>query len=550
MESFLGSIQRFGVGRLAAMLGVGAGVVAVLVALIMFMGKEPSELLYSNLDLKEASDVTQALDQAGIKYETKGDGSTIMVARDKVASARLMVAGKGLVSSGSIGYEIFDGNNALGQTDFVQQLNRQRALQGELERTIKAMQGVNSVRVHLVLPKRQLFEEDAEQPSAAVTIGVGAREPSSDMVRAIQNLVSSSVPNMKAEKVAVIDQHGKTLSAPSDESLAGKEAQDRKTEVEQRIAKTVKDMIEGVLGPGKARVNVTADLDLNRVTTQEERFDPDGQVVRSESTNESSSQENKNEDNAGTTATANVPGQAANNGFQQLGSRAGANESVTNYEISKSVKTTVQEPGTIKKVAVAVAIDGITAPPGKDGKPGAYTPRSAQEIQQIEDLVKTAVGFDATRGDQVKVTNIKFPQPEDQGLEKQGLLSGFDKNDIMRFAELGVLGVVALLILLFAVRPFIKNLSEPQTVAALPGPGQPMTRLVTLSDGTQQQVVVDESGEPLAIAGPVSDIDQRIDIAKIEGQVKASSIKRVSEFVEKHPEESVAILRNWLHESN
>lgn len=549
MESFLGSIQRFGVGRLAAMLGVGAGVVAVLVALIMFMGREPNELLYSNLDLKEASDVTQALSQAGIKFETKGDGSTILVPRDKVASARLMVAGKGLVSSGSIGYEIFDGGNALGQTDFVQQLNRQRALQGELERTIKAMQGVNSVRVHLVLPKRQLFEEDAEQPSAAVTIGVGSREPSSDMVHAIQNLVSSAVPNMKAEKVAVIDQHGKTLSAPSDESLAGKEAQDRKTEAEARIAKTVKDMIDGVLGPGKARVNVTAELDLNRVTTQEERFDPDGQVVRSESTNESNSQENKNEDNSGTTAAANVPGQAAG-GFQQLGSRAGANESVTNYEISKSVKTTIQEPGTIKKVAVAVAIDGVTAPPGKDGKPGAYTPRSAQEIQQIEDLVKTAVGFDAARGDQVKVTNIKFPQPEDQGLEKQGLLAGFDKNDIMRAAELGVLGIVAILILLFAVRPFIKNLSEPNVVASLPSSGTPVTRMITLSDGTQQQVVVDEDGEPLAIAGPVSDIDARIDIAKIEGQVKASSIKRVSEFVEKHPEESVAILRNWLHESS
>lgn len=531
------------------MLGVGAGVVAVLVALIMFMGREPNELLYSNLDLKEASDVTQALSQAGIKFETKGDGSTILVPRDKVGSARLMIAGKGLVSSGSIGYEIFDGGNALGQTDFVQQLNRQRALQGELERTIKSMQGVNSVRVHLVLPKRQLFEEDSEQPSAAVTIAVGSREPSTDMVHAIQNLVSSAVPNMKAEKVAVIDQHGKTLSAPSDESLAGKEAQDRKVEAEARIAKTVKDMIEGVLGPGKARVNVTAELDLNRVTTQEERFDPDGQVVRSESTNESNSQENKNEDNSGTTAAANVPGQGAG-GFQQLGSRAGANESVTNYEISKSVKTTVQEPGTIKKVAVAVAIDGVTAPPGKDGKPGAYTPRSAQEIQQIEELVKTAVGFDAARGDQVKVTNIKFPQPEDQGLEKQGLLAGFDKNDIMRFAELGVLGIVAILILLFAVRPFIKNLSEPNVVASLPGPGQPVTRMITLSDGTQQQVVVDEAGEPLAIAGPVSDIDARIDIAKIEGQVKASSIKRVSEFVDKHPEESVAILRNWLHESS
>ena len=553
MESFLGSIKQFGVGRLAAMLGVGAGVVAVLVALVMFMGKEPNELLYSNLDLKEASEVTAALDQAGIKYEAKGDGSTIMVARDKVASARLMVAGKGLVSSGSIGYEIFDGNNALGQTDFVQQLNRQRALQGELERTIKAMQGVNSVRVHLVLPKRQLFEEDAEQPSAAVTIGVGAREPSSEMVRAIQNLVSSSVPNMKAEKVAVIDQHGKTLSAPSDDSLAGKEAQDRRTEAEARIAKTVKDMIEGVLGPGKARVNVTADIDLDRVTTQEERFDPDGQVVRSESSNEAGSSETKNDDNSGVTATSNVPGQGGAAGFQQLGSRSNENGTVTNYEISKSVKTTVQEPGTIKKVAVAVAIDGVTAPMGKDGKPGAYTPRTAQEIAQIEELVKTAVGFDAQRGDQVKVTNIKFPQPEDQGLEKQGLLSGFDKNDIMRFAELGILGVVALLVLLFAVRPFIKNLSEPAPgPMALAGPGQPVTRLVTLSDGTQQTVVIDQSGEPIAIAGPSSggsDIDSRIDIAKIEGQVKASSIKRVSEFVEKHPDESVAILRNWLHES-
>ena len=551
MESFLGSIKQFGVGRLAAMLGVGAGVVAVLVALVMFMGKEPNELLYSNLDLKEASEVTAALDQAGIKYEAKGDGSTIMVARDKVASARLMVAGKGLVSSGSIGYEIFDGNNALGQTDFVQQLNRQRALQGELERTIKAMQGVNSVRVHLVLPKRQLFEEDAEQPSAAVTIGVGAREPSSEMVRAIQNLVSSSVPNMKAEKVAVIDQHGKTLSAPSDDTLAGKVAQDRRSEAEARIAKTVKDMIEGVLGPGKARVNVTADIDLDRVTTQEEKFDPDGQVIRSESSNESGSSETKNDDNSGVTATSNVPGQGANAGFQQLGSRSNENGTVTNYEISKSVTTTVQEPGTIKKVAVAVAIDGITAPMGKDGKPGAYTPRSAEEIRQIEELVKTAVGYDAQRGDQVKVTNIKFPQPEDQGLEKQGLLAGFDKNDIMRFAELGILGVVALLVLMFAVRPFIKNLSTPAPAPmALAGPGQPVTRLVTLSDGTQQQVVVDQAGDAIAIAGPTgSDIDSRIDIAKIEGQVKASSIKRVSEFVEKHPDESVAILRNWLHES-
>ncbi|MBU4436150.1 MAG: flagellar M-ring protein FliF [Alphaproteobacteria bacterium] len=548
MDSFLSAIQRFGVGRLAALVGVGAGVVAILVALVMFMGKEPTELLYSNLDLKEASSVTQALDQAGVKYETKGDGSTIMVARDKVASARLLVAGKGLVTSGSIGYEIFDSNNTLGQTDFVQQLNRQRALQGELERTIKEWQGVSSVRVHLVLPKRQIFEEDAQQPSAAVTIATGGREASAEMVRAVQNLVAGSVSGMKPEKVSVIDQHGKTLSASSDESLAGQLAQDRKTEVEGRIAKTVKDMIEGVLGPGKARVNVTAELDLNRITVQEEKFDPDGQVVRSESTNEANNQENKNDSTSAVTATQNIPG-GAPGGFQALGTKSGSNESVTNYEISKSVRTEVTEPGAIKKLAVAVAIDGVTAPAGKDGKPGAYTPRTEQERAQLEDLVKTAIGFDAARGDQVKVTNIRFPQPEDQNLGKAGLLSGFDKNDIMRMVELGILAIVAIMILIFAVRPFLKSMMYQTTSqASLPAPQ--MTRMVTLSDGSTQEVIIDQSGEPIAIAGPAGgDIDQRIDIAKIEGQVKASSIKRVSEFVDKHPDESVAILRTWLHES-
>lgn len=552
MDKFLSAIQKFGVGRLAALAGVAVGSIAVLAAVVMMLGKQPSELLYSNLDLKEASAVTQALDQAGIKYETKGDGSTIMVARDKVNSARLLVSGKGLVTSGSIGYEIFDTGNAIGQTDFVQQLNRQRALQGELERTIRGWQGVRDVRVHLVLPKRQLFEEDAEQPSAAVTIGTAGREPSSDMVAAVQNLVAGSVPGMKPERVNVIDQHGKTLSAGGDESLAGRLAQDRKSEAEARIAKSVKEMLDGVLGPGKARVTVTADLDLNRITTQEKKFDPDGQVVRSESTSANNASETRNDDTSGVTATQNIPGgQPA--GFQPVGSNSGSNETTTNYEISESVRTEVTEPGAMKKVAVAVAVDGVTAAPGKDGKPGAYTPRTAEEIQQIEDLVKTAIGFDAARGDQVKVTNIRFPTAEDQGLTEGGLMAGFDKNDLMRVAEIGVLAIVALLILLFAVRPFIKSLSQPagqHPIQLALGQGdQPVTRLVTLSDGTTQQVVVDQSGEPIAIAGPVSDIDQRIDIAKIEGQVKASSIKRVSEFVEKHPEESVAILRNWLHES-
>src|SRR5690606_35693463 len=222
--------------------------------------------------------------------------------------SRLMLSGKGLPTSGSVGYEIFDESNSLGQTDFVQQLNRQRALEGELARTIRALDGVTFARVHLVLPKRQLFEEEAEAPAASVTIGLAGRKPSGDQVAAVQNLVAGAVPNLKAERVTIVDQHGKTLSAGSDSSLAGKLADDRRSEVEARIRDQVKDLVEGVVGPGKARVTVSAELDLNRVTEQQETFDPDGQVIRSEQTTEESAAENEPGGVETVTAAANIPG--------------------------------------------------------------------------------------------------------------------------------------------------------------------------------------------------------------------------------------------------
>ena len=547
MNNFVAALQRFGIGRLAAVLGIGIGVAAALVALTMNLG-EPKALLYSNLDLKEAGSITTALDQAGVKYEVKGDGSTIMVPRDKVASTRLMLSSKGLPTSGSVGYEIFDEANALGQTDFVQQLNRQRALEGELARTIQGLDGVTSARVHLVLPKRQLFEEEAEQPSAAVTIGVGGRAPSSDQVQAIQNLVSSAVPNLKPGRVTVVDQHAKTLSTGED-GFGAQAADGRRSEVEQRIAKTVTKLVEGVVGPGKARVNVTADLNLARVTVQQETFDPDGQVVRFETTNEENSRENQPDANGAVSASANIPGGVGANGESMNQSASGRTESTTNYEISKTVRTEVQEPGDMKRLSVAVAVDGATAP-GQDGKPGAYTPRTAEEMQRIEQLVRTAVGFNADRGDQVTVVNVRFPTADAEGgVEAANPLMGFDKNDIMRAVEIAILGLVAVLLIFFVVRPLLKPTSGAGGMPALAG-GPPVTRLVTTADGQPIQIQVDPAaGQPLALPGPGNELEQRIDIARIEGQVKASSVKRVSEFVETHPEESVSLLRSWLHET-
>ena len=548
MNQILAALQRFGIGRLAAILGIGAGVAAVLFALTMGLG-QPKALLYSNLDLKEAGSITQQLDQAGVKYEVKGDGSTIFVQRDQVASTRLMLSSKGLPTAASVGYEIFDSQSAMGQTDFVQQLNRQRALEGELGRTINGLDGITAARVHLVLPKRQLFEEEADQPSAAVSLGVGGREPTADQVRAIQNLVAGAVPNMKPDRVTVVDQHAKTLSG-GDTGMAA-EADGRKTEVEQRIAKQVKSLVEGIVGAGKARVNVTADVDLAHVTTQKKEFNPDGQVVRSETTTDENSKEGQTSGNGQASAAANIPNSNGPNGSSDSTNASGKQESTTNYEISETTTTQVTEPGQVKKIAVAVAVDGVTGPADKKGKPGAYSPRSAAEMAQIEQLVRTSVGFDQARGDQVTVVNVKFPTAEDSGgVTAASPLMGFDKNDIMRAAELAVMAIVAILMMLFIVRPLLKGaLGGGGPMSMLGGPQ--VTQLTMNADGQPMQVSYDPAtGQQMALPAPGgSEIEQKIDIARIEGQVKASSVKRVAEFVDKHPEESVSIIRSWLHET-
>ncbi len=547
LNQFVAALQSFGIGRLAAILGIGAGVAAALIALTMNLG-QPKALLYSSLDMREAGSITAALDQAGVKYEVKGDGSTILVNRDDVASTRLMLSAKGLPTAGSVGYEIFDEANALGQTDFVQQLNRQRALEGELARTIRSLDGVTFARVHLVLPKRQLFEEAAEEPSASITMGVGGRAPNADQVRAVQNLVAGAVPRMTPDRVTVVDQHGKTLSAGG-EGFAGEAAEGRKNEVEQRIAKTVKALVESVVGPGKARVNVTAELDLARVTVQQETYDPDGQVVRSEQTVEESANENEANNNGAVTADANIPGGIGGAEAGALASASGRTESTTNYEISKTVRTEVNEPGKVQRLSVAVAVDGVR-PVGEDGTPGEYAARSEEEMARIEELVRTAVGFDEARGDQVTVINMPFDAPAEMGgVEASNPLTDFDKNDIMRAVELAILAIVALLIVFFVVRPLLKSASGGGG-GELTGPTQTITRLVTTTaDGQPVQIAVDPAtGQPLALPGPDA-LEQKIDIARIEGQVKASSVKRVADFVETHPEQSVAILRSWLHES-
>jgi flagellar M-ring protein FliF len=542
VQSVIEALQRFGIGRLGAVVGVAAGVAAALFALVLNVGTQPKALLYANLDLKEAGQITQALDQAAIKYEVKGDGSTIMVPRDKVASTRIMLSSKGMPTSGSVGYEIFDSASPLGQTDFIQNLNRQRALEGELARTIRSLQGVSSARVHLVLPRRQLFESDGEAPSASVVIGVAGRVPGSDQVAAVRNLIAGAVPNLKPDRVTVVDERGKLLAAVGDGEGQGSTADTQRSDTEEHMRKTIKDMVEGVVGAGKARVQVTADLDRNRVTLQEDKYDPDGQVVRStQTTGENAKQIQPGA--AGATSAANIPGQPGTTTPGEPANTSDSNrtEETTNYEISHSTRTEVIEPGQVKRLSVAVAVDGVTTL-GPKGKV-QYAPRSTDEMKRIDELVRSAVGYSAARGDQISVINVRFDHGEEEGAASTlPAILNFDKNDMMRMAELAVLLVMAALVVFFVVRPLLTTatggggVNLPMLAGAAPGASG-----AALTVGGEPQMNVVKAGPAIP--------DSRIDIAKIEGAVQASSVKQVSEFVDHHPEESVSILRAWLHES-
>ena len=546
MGGFTAALQRFGIGRLAAVLGVAFGVTAVRVALMLRIGQEPDALLYSNLDLREAGEITAALDQQGIKYKTRGDGSTIMVHRDDVGEARLMLASQGMVTSGSVGYEIFDNQSVLGQTEFQQNINAKRAIEGELARTLLDMDGISSARVMIALPQRELFQAEAAPPTASVVVGVRGRDLSGEKVRAIRNVIASAVPNLKPDRVTVTDTANRVLAAGSEDAgFSGALADGKKAEVETRMQARIKELVEGVVGVGAARVTVSADLDLSRQTTQEQRYDPDGQVVRSSQVNASNSTDSSGQTVGGATATENIPGGEAET--IPVGSSAGEESEITNYEISSTTTTTVREPGAIEKLSVAVAVDGVTTPAANgEGEP-TYAPRSEEEMQRIRALVASAAGIDEARGDKLEVVNVRFARetPVTGGTEAKSSLFDFGKNDIMRAVELAVLLITGLLLIFFVLRPLLKAATGGGSAVALAAPagapGMVVTPLQMSPDGT---VAMTPQAQ---IAGP-SDMEQRLDIARIEGQVKASSVKKVADFVEKHPEESTALLRSWVHE--
>ena len=539
-----------GVG--AARFGVMAGVAAALTAFFLYVAgviaEPPKSILYSGLAARDATAVTAKLDSMNVPYTLKDDGGTILVPADQVTKLRMNMASQNLPSDG-VGYEIFDKSDAFGTTAFVQNINRLRAMEGELARSIETIDGIEAARVHLVMPEHQIFSRDNETPTASVVLKTSA-VLGRGQVNAIQHLVAAAVAGLQAGRVAIIDDRGNLLAGgDGKDGIDATAAEDSQhtADYEDRMRKRIESIVASVVGPGHVRVQVAANLDYSHVSQTSESYDPDSKVARSTQTTETSSSDKQPGSSGATSVSTALPG-----GQQAVGAGGGNNDSsstsdqeTTNYEISKTVSTKEMPGGDVKHLSVAVVVDGTQK--GPDGGKDTYVPRSKQEMQQIETLVKSAMGFDKARGDQVEVVNMPFAHLDVGPLKPAPKpLLGLDAAYWFKIIEAGILSLTALLIGLFVARPLIRNMFAPAgSFAAAPRAAGQLPAPATGAIAGESQAQIAAGSPALQIPPPR---ESMIDIQRIEGQVRESSIRKVGEVVDSHPEEALAILRSWLHQ--
>lgn len=544
MNAFVQQMRSLGPGRLAALAGVAIGLLGFIIYVTTRFSSEPMELLYSELDTADANAIVSELQSRQVPYELRANGSEILVPADQVAQLRVQMAELALPAGGSMGYEVFDKMDSLGTTNFMQNVNLLRALEGELARTVRSIEGVKAVRVHLVLPKREMFTRETQEPSASVYVKMERGRLSKEQVRAVQHLIAAAVPKLEPHRISIVDERGTLLSQGlGDEGELALESQEElRLQEEMRLARAIEDLLERSLGPGRVRAEVRAEMDFDRVVTQQEIYDPDSQVARSTVTREENIQ--SQEADPGTVSVAqNLPDAELNTTGPSASNTETRLEETVNYEVSKKVVNAVKEGGEITRLSVAVLVDGTYTTDAEGNR--VYQPRSEEEMEKLAALVRTAIGYDANRGDQVELVNMQFQGFEDIKVEEPWMFMGFTKEEIMRMAEgLGV-AVVAVLVILLVVRPLVTRAFESAQAAATPD-GQLIS-----ADGTMAPQLMGPGGTvPAPIPEEEEISDELIDIDKVEGRVKASSLRKIGEIVDKHPEEALSIIRNWLYQES
>jgi len=431
-------------------------VVAGLSIMFLWANKTDFQSVYTNLSPEDASQIVERLKEQKIPYQLVGNGAGIMVPADKVYDVRLTMAGAGIPKGNSVGFEIFDDTN-FGTTEFVQKLNYQRALQGELARTIKQFREVVDARVMIVMPKDSVFIEDVKPPSASVLLKTRSNF-AREKVAAVVHLVSSAVESLTPDRVTVVDTTGKVLSTwvPEEDevgSLANKQL-DYKLAFERNLAGRIQTMLERIVGEGKAIVRATVDMDFNQVDINEEIFDPEVQIIRSRQ-NTTESQDQKSAPAAAASSVNPVTNTSTTKETSDVSKRQ---DETVNYEINRTVRRIVRPVGSVKRLSVAAVLDGKhVTETGKDGNVSRkYVARSPEELEQFKKIVQKAMGYDADREDQVSVESFPFSYMSD--LEMTEPAAGFDWSVFAKQHGRSLINIfLVLLVFLFIVRPLIKS---------------------------------------------------------------------------------------------
>ncbi len=478
--------------------------------------------VFTGLSAEDAAQIVEKLKEQQVPYRLDGGGSVILAPAERVYDIRLSMAGAGIPKGGAVGFEIFN-QTEFGTTEFVQKLNFQRALQGELARTIRDFREVNDAKVMIVMPKESVFVEEARPPSASVLLKLRS-SLSPEKVSAVVHLVASAVEGLEPDRVTVVDTLGKVLSQGGGEehkagTLAASQLEYRKN-YEQDLTHRIQTMLEQIVGKGRAIVRVYAEMDFDQVEIDEEIYDPDSQVVRSQQ-NVNESANRKSSPNA--TVSSVDPINAAGGSYtRETADSSSRQDETVNFEISRTVKRTARPVGSLNRLSVAAVLDGKYVSAEEEGRPvRQYVPRTAEELAQFSKIVKNAMGFSADREDQISVESFPFSDMEDLQVEKP---EGVDWVRLVRHSGRSLLNVLlVLLVFFFVVRPLLKTMRDFKTEAIKP----------VLAGGEKGRAAI---GNEQREALPAPD--------------RLSPRQQAAELAQNDVEKSAGLIKGWLNESS
>lgn len=528
-KGFFGRMSLF---QRIALAGGAVILLAGIIGLYLWLGRPEYRVLYSNLGPEDASHVVKTLQADKVRYQLVDNGATIMVPREVVYDQRIKIAGEGGLVGQGIGFEIFD-KIKVGQTDFVQKVNYTRALQGELSRTISEFPSVESARVHLVIPQRSLFVEERQVPSASVVLKLTRPnvKPDQKETTAILNMMLMAVEGLDKGHISITDNGGKVLYQPEEDSLAGASStqMEHRLQVQRNLERRIEEMLQPLFGPGRVIAKVNADMDFSQKTIRREFFDPEKTAVRSEQRSEESQQGRANLE-AGA-PDANFRGDGITGSVSdQNGSRE---TRTTNYEINKEEQQIVANVGDLRRLTVAVIIDGTYE---KVNGAWSFMPRKQEELERVRQLVSNAVGLDKARGDALEVSSAPFTDSEPP---REPNFAEMLADYAERLGKPLLNALLAFLFLMLIVRPVILALIRPKVEA-----GEMVEGLEGLP-AAEEQLALYEALEEAAKA----DEDEQAEVED-DDELGFKDIEALKAHIftlsDNHMEQVVTLVRGWM----